>query len=270
MSKPDNPHRARKRFGQNFLHDPAVIQRIISGIAPQTNQHIVEIGPGLGALTLPLLRSTGQLDVVELDRDIIPRLTALCEGLGELRVHNKDALRFDFSSLCAPGEKLRLVGNLPYNISTPLLFHLLKQADHISDMHFMLQREVVERMVASPGNKTYGRLTISLALQAQCETLFIVGPGAFKPAPKVESAIVRITPNAAANQPKNLALFNLLVSKAFSARRKTIANGLRDLLSREQIEEAGIDPGIRPEQIDADGYRRLSDLCDAQPNETTS
>lgn len=262
MSKKPIEHRARKRFGQNFLHDPAVIQRIISAIAPQTGQRVVEIGPGLGALTLPLLHSLGSLDVVELDRDIIPKLQTQAEGIGELRIHQADALRFDFASLCQPGEKLRLIGNLPYNISTPILFHLLQQSEHVADMHFMLQREVVERMVAGPGSKTYGRLSVSLAMQAHCETLFLVGPGAFKPAPKVESAVVRITPQDSATQPRNQRVFEQVVTKAFSARRKTLANGLRDLLSREQIEQVGVDPQLRPEQISPDEYRQLSDLID--------
>ncbi len=262
MNKPATLHRARKRFGQNFLHDPAVIQRIISSIAPRRGQHVVEIGPGLGALTLPLLRELGELDVIELDRDIIPLLQDKARGLGDLRIHNSDALRFDFGTLCAENQKLRLIGNLPYNISTPILFHLLRQARHIQDMHFMLQREVVERMVAPPGSKTYGRLSVNLALQASCEPLFIVGPGAFKPAPKVESAVVRLTPLESAEQPKNQDTFNTLVSTAFSARRKTIANALKTLLERQQIESLDIDPGLRPEQLSADDYRRLSDLCD--------
>jgi 16S rRNA (adenine1518-N6/adenine1519-N6)-dimethyltransferase len=263
MSSKPVEHRARKRFGQNFLHDPAVIQRIISAVAPAAGQRVVEIGPGLGALTLPLLRSLGRLDVVELDRDIIPKLQAQAVDAGELRIHQADALRFDFSTLCEPGEKLRLIGNLPYNISTPILFHLLKQAECIADMHFMLQREVVERMVAGPGSKTYGRLSVSLAMQAHCEPLFLVGPGAFKPAPKVESAVVRITPQSTSQQPRNQAIFEHVVSKAFSARRKTITNGLRDLLTREQIAEVDIDPGCRPEQISPDGFRRLADLINS-------
>lgn len=252
-------HRARKRFGQNFLHDPAVIQRIVEAIHPQAGDKLVEIGPGLGALTLPLLASAGSMDAVELDRDVIPPLRARAQDRGELRIHNADALRFDFSSLCTEGEKLRLVGNLPYNISTPLLFHLLQQAEQIIDMHFMLQREVVERMVAGPGSKVYGRLSVSLALHTRCEPLFTVGPGAFKPPPKVESTVVRIVPQAA-QQPRDRVLFDQLVSKAFSARRKTLSNALRGLVERDSIKTAGIDPGLRPEQIEPQAYRRLADL----------
>lgn len=256
-------HRARRRFGQNFLHDAAVIQRIVDAIHPREHEMLVEIGPGLGALTLPLLQSCGHLRVIELDRDIIPRLQNKAGNAGELIIHNEDALRFDYSSLCPHGEKLRLVGNLPYNISTPLLFHLLQYAEHIADMHFMLQREVVARMVAGPGSKTYGRLSVNLALQAECEPLFTVGPGAFNPAPKVESAVVRLTPRTT-SQPLDRDAFDQVVSRAFSARRKTLTNALRGLLDTSQIEAAGIDPGLRPEQISPDGYRQLANRLATQ------
>ncbi|HXG28593.1 MAG TPA: 16S rRNA (adenine(1518)-N(6)/adenine(1519)-N(6))-dimethyltransferase RsmA, partial [Nevskiales bacterium] len=187
-------HIPRKRFGQHFLHDPGVIHRILAALAPQPGQTLVEIGPGLGALTVPLLQQAGELHVVELDRDVIPRLEAACAGHGRLIVHAADALRFDFRALAPPGGRLRLVGNLPYNISTPLLFHLLAQADAIADMLFMLQKEVVERMVAQPGEPAYGRLSVSLAAQAAVEALFTVGRGAFRPPPKIESAVVRVVP----------------------------------------------------------------------------
>ncbi|MGB1581121.1 MAG: 16S rRNA (adenine(1518)-N(6)/adenine(1519)-N(6))-dimethyltransferase RsmA [Nevskiales bacterium] len=248
-------HRARKRFGQNFLHDPAVIDKILRAINPRPDENLVEIGPGLGALTLPLLKACGHLQVVELDRDLIPRLQAQTQGLGELRVHQADALRFDFRNLQASSQQLRLIGNLPYNISTPLLFHLLGQADCIQDMHFMLQKEVVERMTAEPGSRTYGRLTVGMALQARCEPLFLVGPGAFRPAPKVESAVVRITPRAD-NQGYSPSV-EAVTSKAFSARRKTLANALQGLLDRQAIIDCDIDPGLRPEQLSPQDFQRL-------------
>lgn len=253
-------HRARKRFGQNFLHDSGVIQKIIQAIAPQASDSMVEIGPGLGALTLPLLKTCGRLQVVELDRDLIPKLQSQARGMGELEVHQADALRFNFCSL-QQDRPLRVVGNLPYNISTPLLFHLLSQADCILDMHFMLQKEVVQRMAAPPGSRDYGRLSVALALQAQCEPLFVVGSGAFNPAPKVDSAVVRITPLPSDQRGFNPTV-NKVLSTAFSARRKTLSNALKTLLSREQIQGCDIDPGLRPEQISPQGFQRLAAAVD--------
>jgi len=191
-------HRPRKRFGQHFLHDPGIIQRIVDTIDASEGERVVEIGPGLGAITQRLLRRTGSLDAVELDRDLIPRLTATCAGLGELRIHQADALEFDFCTLAAAPEKLRIVGNLPYNVSTPLLFRLVEQRHCIQDMHFMLQKEVVERIAASPGSKRYGRLTIMLAIYFEAEPLFHIGPGAFNPPPRVDSAFLRLAPHAVA------------------------------------------------------------------------
>lgn len=251
------PHRARKRFGQHFLHQPDVIARIVDAINPQPDEHIVEIGPGLGALTLPLLQRVGRLDVVELDRDVIPPLQARCAGQGELVVHSADALRFDFSALAAGG-KLRLVGNLPYNISTPLLFHLLEQADHICDMHFMLQKEVVERMVAAPGSADYGRLTVTLAARARCDLLFRVKPGAFRPPPQVDSAVVRIVPQAPEFPLRDVAAYDRVTTAAFGKRRKTLANGLKGLLSPEQISAAGLDPCVRAEQLSPAQFATLA------------
>ncbi|HHO69611.1 MAG TPA: 16S rRNA (adenine(1518)-N(6)/adenine(1519)-N(6))-dimethyltransferase RsmA, partial [Gammaproteobacteria bacterium] len=187
-------HRARKRFGQNFLHDPAVIQRIVAAVAPAPGQHLVEIGPGQGAITRPLLAACGELDVVELDRDLIEPLARRLADVGTLRIHNADALRFDFCGL-AGDAGLRVVGNLPYNISTPLLFHLLAQAGCIEDMHFMLQKEVVARMAAAPGGGDYGRLSVMIQYHCEVTPLFGIGPGAFRPAPKVESAFVRLVPH---------------------------------------------------------------------------
>lgn len=252
-------HRARKRFGQNFLHDPVIIGRIVAAINPSSNDKLVEIGPGLGALTAPLLQATGKLQAIELDRDVIPHLRAKCEGLGELTIHQQDALKFDFSTLSASDEdKLRVVGNLPYNISSPLLFHLLKYASRIQDMHFMLQKEVVDRMVALPGEKAYGRLSVSLAASVQCQYLFKVKPGAFNPPPKVDSAIVRLIPRTPEFIIEDSASFQQVIDAAFSTRRKTLANALKKLCSRESIEAADIDPGLRAENLSAADFARLA------------
>jgi 16S rRNA (adenine1518-N6/adenine1519-N6)-dimethyltransferase len=251
-------HIPRKRFGQHFLHDPGVIRRILQALDPQPGQTLVEIGPGLGALTVPLLQKAGTLHVVELDRDVIPRLEAACAGLGRLQVHAADALRFDFRALAPRGGKLRQVGNLPYNISTPLLFHLLDQADAITDMLFMLQKEVVERMVAQPGDPAYGRLSVSLAAQARVEALFTVGAGAFKPPPKVESAVVRVIPRPPPFALDDRGAFARVVAAAFMQRRKTLANALQKLLSRAEIADQGIDPQLRAERVSPAEYARLA------------
>ena len=189
-------HIPRKRFGQNFLHDPAVIGRIVQAINPRPGDHLVEIGPGQGAITLPLLDAAGRLDVVELDRDLVGPLAERCRGIGELGVYNADALSFDYCALAGSGP-LRVVGNLPYNISTPLLFHLLEQHRCISDMHFMLQKEVVDRMAARPGSGAWGRLGVMLQYRCRVTPLFTIGAGAFRPPPKVESAFVRLEPREA-------------------------------------------------------------------------
>jgi 16S rRNA (adenine1518-N6/adenine1519-N6)-dimethyltransferase len=255
-------HRARKRFGQNFLHDPGIIQRIVDSIAPRPDEHLVEIGPGQGAITKELLRSAGSMDAVELDRDLVGPLAVMCADIGDLRIHNADILKFDLCGLVPDGEQLRVVGNLPYNISTPILFHLLERSHCIRDMHFMLQREVVLRMGASPGNKQYGRLTVMLQAQCQVSHLFDIGPGAFKPAPKVDSAFVRLEPL------KNLQLqiedrkyFARMVAQAFSQRRKTLRNSLRQMVSTETMEELGIDPGQRAEQLEVETFARLANTA---------
>lgn len=251
-------HQARKRFGQNFLHDPAVIGRIIRAIAPRPGERLVEIGPGLGALTRPLLQAAGRLDVVEIDRDVIPHLQQACAGCGELRIHNADVLKFDFATL-AEAHRLRLVGNLPYNISTPLIFHLLQQLPVIGDMHFMLQREVAERLAAAPATEQYGRLSVMVQWRCTVELLFTVGPGAFKPAPKVDSAVVRLAPHREAPVTvKNERRFAELVNKAFSQRRKTLRNALKPLLTTAEIEALGIESSRRPETLSLSDYARLS------------
>ncbi len=263
MTERERPERSahvpRKRFGQNFLHDARVITRIVDAIAPKPGERLVEIGPGLGALTVALLERTGTLDVIELDRDLIPRLRERCAGSGELRIHAADALHFDFSSLAGHGSKLRIVGNLPYNISTPLLFHLFNFVPHVRDMFFMLQKEVVDRMVAAPGTEHYGRLSVMVQFHCSADRLFTVGSGAFTPAPKVESAVVRLLPHA---QPPvagvDTARFARIVTQAFSQRRKTLHNALKGTLTDAQIRAAQVDPMTRAEQLGLADFARLA------------
>jgi len=251
-------HRPRKRFGQNFLHDPAIIGRIVASIGPASGEQLVEIGPGQGAITMPLLQQTGRLAVVELDRDLVGPLQARCAGLGELTVYNADALRFDFCEL-AGNHSLRIVGNLPYNISTPLLFHLLAQHDCIRDMHFMLQKEVVERMAATPGGRQYGRLSVMLQYRCEVAHLFNIGPGAFSPPPKVESAFVRLVPyERPPVQVTDEAVFEQLVRRAFAQRRKTLRNALREMLEAEEISALGIDPTARAETLSISDFAALA------------
>ena len=242
-------HSPRKRFGQNFLHDPAVIGRIVQAINPGPDDSVVEIGPGQGAITLPLLQAAGKLNVVELDRDLVGPLAERCRDLGELAVHNADALSFDFCAL-VEDRPLRIVGNLPYNISTPLLFYLLRQHTCIQDMHFMLQKEVVGRMAARPGGSAWGRLSVMLQYRCEVLPLFDIGPGAFKPPPKVESAFVRLVPhNSPPVEVEDETIFSDLVRQAFSQRRKTLRNTLRAILDVDEISAAGIDPTARAETL---------------------
>ena len=268
MSKFVDGHTARKRFGQNFLHDPYVIDKIIAAVYPKPGQAIVEIGPGLGALTTHLLEEAGELDVVELDRDLIPRLQETLGHLGVLTIHAADALKFDFAALAEKkGKKLRIVGNLPYNISTPLLFHLLENTAVIEDMHFMLQHEVVERMAAGARDNAYGRLSVAVQYHCEVEYLFKVGPGAFQPAPKVDSAIVRLTPHAQppffAQQPD---LLEKIVTSAFNQRRKTLRNALRAWATAEELNALGIDPGLRPEVITLEQYCAIANFVAQRPS----
>lgn len=248
----------RKRFGQHFLHDRGVVARIVDAIAPQPAERLVEIGPGLGALTIPLLERHGRVEVIELDRDVVPVLVERARAAGELVVHQADALRVDFTALAA-GVQMRVVGNLPYNISTPLLFHLLTHAAVIVDMHFMLQKEVVDRMAAGPGDGAYGRLSVMLAAQCRVEPLFDVGAGAFNPPPKVESSVVRLVPHPsppfATGDP---ARFAALVNQAFSMRRKTLRNALKGFVDPAAISAAGLDPGARPETVSPAGFGKLA------------
>ena len=240
----------RKRFGQHFLHDRGVIRRIIDGVAPAVGDRIVEIGPGRGALTWDLLQRAQALDVIEIDRDLARTLQDDARASNALHVHVENALETDFVCLRGDGPPLRVVGNLPYNISTPLLFRLLDQSSAIADMHFMLQKEVVDRMIAEPSNKTYGRLTVMLAAVAEVERLFDVGPGAFSPRPKVWSAIVRLRPTREPRFAIGAAgVLRTLVTAAFSHRRKILSNGLKGLLTPEEIESCGIDSQLRPEAL---------------------
>jgi 16S rRNA (adenine1518-N6/adenine1519-N6)-dimethyltransferase len=252
---------ARKRFGQHFLRDSTTIQRIIRLIDPLPGQSLVEIGPGRGALTKPLLQAAQRLEAIELDRDLISSLQNQCQGLGELCVYSADALTFDFSRLCRNGHLLRVVGNLPYNIATPLIFHLFHQAAYICDMHFMLQREVVERMVARPATAAYGRLSVMTQYYSYVEWLFDVEPDAFRPPPKVKSAFIRVQPH---RQPpvrvNDERWFAEVVRQAFSQRRKTLRNALRPLFSIATIEAAGINPGMRSECLTLKDFAALSNI----------
>ena len=253
-------HRPRKRFGQHFLRDASVIQHIVASIRPAAGERLVEIGPGLGALTVPLLAAARELDVVELDRDLLEPLRARCASFGTLRIHHADALDFNFAALRGAGARLRVTGNLPYNISTPLLFHLLAQAEHLLDLHFMLQQEVVARMAARPGEEAYGRLSVMLQYRCQIEPLFTVGPEAFRPSPQVWSAVVRLVPRETRTVAvRDESCFAEIVRRAFAQRRKTLRNSLRELLDAGQIEAAGIDPGARPETLSLEAFAALSE-----------
>ncbi|MGZ5614901.1 MAG: 16S rRNA (adenine(1518)-N(6)/adenine(1519)-N(6))-dimethyltransferase RsmA [Methylobacter sp.] len=254
-------HTPRKRFGQNFLHDHTIIYNIISSIQAKPGQHWVEIGPGQGALTEPLLNEKVRLDVVELDRDLVVLLREKFKQYPNLQIHSADALRFDFSSLADPDSKLRVIGNLPYNISTPLMFHLLDNAYCIEDMHFMLQKEVVDRICAVPGSKKYGRLSVMMQYYCATELLFDVPPESFDPAPQVMSAIVRLVPH---RQPpvavNDVHMLNRIVTQAFSQRRKTLRNSLKKMIAEQDITALGIDPTLRAEAISLADFARLSNL----------
>jgi 16S rRNA (adenine1518-N6/adenine1519-N6)-dimethyltransferase len=255
-------HKARKRFGQNFLTDTLVIQRIVEAIAPTPEQLLVEIGPGRAALTQPLVDTGTELHLLEIDRDLAARLEQQFRDNPRVQLHVGDALGIDFSEI-AGGRPFRLVGNLPYNISTPLLFHVLQWSDLIIDMHFMLQQEVIKRMAAVPGNKAWGRLSIMCQYRCAVASLFTVEPGSFTPAPKVQSGIVRLIPH---REPPvridSMDSFERLVSQAFSMRRKTLRNSLRGLLNDSLIKSAGIDPGLRPENLSLGQFAELSRLME--------
>lgn len=249
---------AKKQLGQHFLADRYYIDKIVMAVNPRDGDRLVEIGPGQGAITLPLLRVHPKMTVIEFDRDLIAPLTAAAEPLGELTIVNRDVLRVDFTEL-ADGQPIRLVGNLPYNISSPILFHALEHAAVISDMHFMLQKEVVDRMAAGPGSKVFGRL--SVMLQAYCEvtSLFVVPPGAFRPPPKVDSAVVQLIPRDPATiNIKDHKRFADVVKAAFGQRRKTLRNALNNVVSAEQFVAAGVRPDARAEQLDVAEFIALA------------
>jgi 16S rRNA (adenine1518-N6/adenine1519-N6)-dimethyltransferase len=255
-------HVARKRFGQNFLIDAQVIGGIVAAVAPQRDDLVVEIGPGLGALTEPLLQKLDHLHVVEIDRDIVARLRQ-CFSADSLSIHEGDALAFDFGELAPAGRKLRVVGNLPYNISTPLLFHLARFADRVYDMYFMLQKEVVERMVAEPDSADYGRLSVMLQYRFVMDRLLDVPPESFDPAPKVDSAVVRLIPR----NPEDLtvrdeARFAALVAAAFSQRRKMLRNTLKGIVNDALFARLAIAPTARAETLSVSDYIRLTNAVE--------
>jgi 16S rRNA (adenine1518-N6/adenine1519-N6)-dimethyltransferase len=259
MSRKHLGHTARKRFGQNFLHDEYIIQQIVAAIRPEKGQNLVEIGPGLGALTEPVCEQVDKLTVVELDRDLADRLSTHPFLASKLTIVQEDALKFDFGGLAEPTNQLRIFGNLPYNISTPLMFHLFDYAPIVHDMHFMLQREVVNRLAASPGGKDYGRLSVMAQYHCQVIPVLEVPPSAFKPAPKVDSAIVRLLPHK--EKPvvvKDVEQLQQVCKLAFNQRRKTIRNSLQSILNDEQLADAGVSPDLRAENLSLKDYAALA------------
>jgi 16S rRNA (adenine1518-N6/adenine1519-N6)-dimethyltransferase len=252
-------HKARKRFGQHFLHDQNIIQKLVNAIHPQAGQSLIEIGPGQGALTFPLLKRCNELTAIELDRDLISLLQQRSQAFGSLHLINMDVLKIELASLPLK-PPFRLIGNLPYNISTPLMFHLLESSSLIQDMHFMLQKEVAERIIATPNNKHYGRLSIMMQYYCRCELLFEVPPRCFSPPPRVDSAIIRLIPHA---QPTvkvtNKTQFDSIVQEAFNQRRKTIGNSLKNFISRDAIQSLGIDPKSRAENLTLHEFALISE-----------
>ena len=256
--------RPKKSFGQHFLHDRRYIERIVSAIAPHADDFVVEIGPGEGALTLPLLAAAGRLTAIELDTDLIPALQARAAGVGALHIIHADVLKVNFSALAHSHgvPRLRLAGNLPYYISSPILFHCVEHFAAIADLHFMLQKEVVERMAAAPGSKVYGRLSVMLQLACRVEPLFEVPPEAFRPPPKVDSAVVRLLPLAAHERHDAPAAdVHAVVKAAFGQRRKTLANARKPLLDSDAIRRADVDPKARAETLAPDDFVRLAKMC---------
>lgn len=255
--------RPKKSFGQHFLRDRRYIDSIVSAIAPRRGDFLVEIGPGEGALTLPLLAAAGTLTAIELDADLISGLQSRAAGRGELHLVHADVLKVDLTALARSHgvPQLRLAGNLPYYISSPILFHCIEHAAAIQDMHFMLQKEVVDRMAAAPGSKVYGRLSVMLQLACRVEPLFDVPPEAFRPPPKVESTVVRLQPMARHElhdaRPDHL---HAVVKAAFGQRRKTLANALRQLLDGEAIRRADVDPRARAETLAPADFVRLAKI----------
>ncbi len=253
-------HIPRKRFGQNFLVDEGIVAGIVAAIAPQAGDNLVEIGPGLGALTAPLLARVARLQVVEIDRDLVARLRAHYPA-DRLIIHEGDALQFDFSGL---GNDLRIAGNLPYNISTPLLFRFAQFAAHIRDVHVMLQREGVERMTAAPGDTEFSRLSVMLQYRFDMEKLFDVPAAAFDPVPKVESAVVRLMPHSPLPHPaRDEAVFGSVVARAFAQRRKTLRNTLKGVMAADDFTRLEIDPGARAQELSVADFVRIADAVTA-------
>ncbi|MFC3650219.1 16S rRNA (adenine(1518)-N(6)/adenine(1519)-N(6))-dimethyltransferase RsmA [Dyella humi] len=257
------PARPKKSFGQHFLHERRYIERIVAAIAPRPNDFLVEIGPGEGALTFPLLAVAGKLTAIELDTDLIPRLQAEAASIGELSIVHADVLKVDFTAMAqrAGVARLRIAGNLPYYISSPILFHCVEHAAAIADMHFMLQKEVVDRMAAEPGSKVYGRLSVMLQLACRVEPLFDVPPGAFRPPPKVDSSVVRLVPLPAEERhDADPARVYAIVKAAFAQRRKTLGNALRQLMDAQAIQAADVDPKARAETLAPGDFVRLAKI----------
>ncbi|MGV6852605.1 MAG: 16S rRNA (adenine(1518)-N(6)/adenine(1519)-N(6))-dimethyltransferase RsmA [bacterium] len=251
-------HRARKRFGQNFLHDQSIIYEMVRVFAPQQGQNIVEIGPGQGALTIPLLEAVGEITAIELDRDLIEPLQKLADQYGQLNLIQSDVLQVDFKDLF-PDQPIRIIGNLPYNISTPLIFHLLKTSQQIQDMQFLLQREVVNRLTAEPGTKAWGRLSVMSRIWCEAWSVLEVPPTAFTPKPKVDSSVVQLQPRQKPLASKELLpTLKQIVLTAFSARRKAIRNGLKQYISADQLKEIGLDPGLRPQNLSTEDYIEIA------------
>lgn len=268
-------HRARKRFGQNFLNDHVVIDQIVRAINPQPKDALVEIGPGLGAITEPVAEMADHLTVVELDRDLVERLQNHPTLADKLTVHQADALKFDFSTLIPnkesdnPEQKLKVFGNLPYNISTPLLFHLFEYAEHINNMHFMLQKEVVKRMTAEPGCKAFGRLTVMTQYYCHAIPVIEVPPDSFDPPPKVDSAVIRLIPKSPEERSaKDIKCLNTVCLEAFNQRRKTLRNCLKNIIPVDVIESLGIDPTLRPEYLTVDNFITLANWLADNKDET--
>ncbi len=254
-------HVPRKRFGQNFLRDATIVRALIQAIDPRPGQHLVEIGPGEGVLTERLIAACGTLDVIEIDRDLVSLLTRRFPAQSGLRIHQADALHFDFGALAEAGFRLRVVGNLPYNISTPLLFHLFGQSQWIADMHFMLQKEVVDRLCAVPGSPNYGRLSVMAGYHCRCEPVFDVPPESFFPRPKVMSSVVRLTPHPCPPVAVDPSRLRRVVSAAFSQRRKTLRNALRQFVNESDLAALGIDPGQRAQNLDLQAFARIAEFA---------
>ncbi len=257
--RPADGFRARRRFGQHFLHEGALIERIVAAVDPRPDQAIVEIGPGRGALTLPLLRLCGELTAIEIDHDLCEHLRRAALGAGTLHLVNEDVLSVDFATLAGGPRRLRIVGNLPYNISTPLLFRILGQLRHVEDVHCTLQREVAQRIGAAPGSKHYGRLSVMVQLDCRVEGLFPIAAAAFRPRPQVESAFLRLVPRPEVSvAPEERAAFSELVRHLFSRRRKTLKSALRGHMGEEHIVQAGCEPASRPQELSVADFARLA------------